>query len=105
MKGDEMTFEEMKAKADEFFEFPTANKDHVTTTSAVLFALEMYRAGIDAVKSLPLRVMFDAGVEEGRRTAAADCAGIATEYHHRDAVHFIASAISDRIKEKFGLEI
>ena len=62
-----MTFDEMKAKAGLFFEFPTENRDHVTTTSAVLFALEMYRAGVDAANTMPPRIMFDAGVEEGRR--------------------------------------
>jgi hypothetical protein len=35
-----MTFDQTKAKADSFFEFPTDNKDHVTTTSAILFAME-----------------------------------------------------------------
>lgn len=62
-----MTFEDMKTKADSFFEFPTENRDHVTTTSAVLFALEAFKSGIDAANTLPHRVMFDAGVEEGRR--------------------------------------
>jgi len=62
-----MTFEEMKAKADSFFEFPTENRDHVTTTSSILFALEAFRAGVDAANTLPHRVMFDAGVEEGLR--------------------------------------
>lgn len=33
-----MNLDEIKAKADTFFEFPTANRDHVTTTSAILFA-------------------------------------------------------------------
>lgn len=42
-----MTFEETKTKADSFFEFPTENKDHVTTTSAILFALEAYRSGVE----------------------------------------------------------
>ena len=35
-----MTREEIEAKAATFFEFPTDNKDHVTTTSAILFAEE-----------------------------------------------------------------
>ena len=60
-----MTFDEMKAKADAFFEWPSDKRDYVTTTSAVLFALAMYQAGIDAANTLPHRLMFDAGVEEG----------------------------------------
>ena len=35
-----MTLDQIQQKAETFFEFPTANKDHVTTTSAVLFARE-----------------------------------------------------------------
>lgn len=62
-----MTFEEMKTKADSFFEFPTESRDHVTTTSAILFALEAFKAGVDAANTLPHRFMFDAGVEEGLR--------------------------------------
>lgn len=38
--GGFMTLEHIEQKAETFFEFPTANKDHVTTTSAVLFARE-----------------------------------------------------------------
>lgn len=35
-----VTFEELKKRIDDFFEFPTANRDTVTTTSAILFARE-----------------------------------------------------------------
>jgi hypothetical protein len=62
-----MTFEEMKTKADSFFDFPTENRDHVTTTSAVLFALEAFKSGVEAANTLPHRAMFDDGVEEGLR--------------------------------------
>lgn len=41
-----MTFEQLQKKADSFFEFPTVNKNHVTTTSAVLFALECVKEAI-----------------------------------------------------------
>jgi len=42
-----MTFDEMKTKADAFFDFPTDDKTYVTLTSCVLFALQAYNAGID----------------------------------------------------------
>ena len=41
-----MTLEQIQEKADSFFEFPTENKDHVTTTSAVLFARECCKEAI-----------------------------------------------------------
>jgi hypothetical protein len=45
------------------------------------------------------------GIAWAERATAELCAEIANEYHQRDPVHFIACAISDTIKEKFGLEI
>lgn len=33
-----MNLSKIEEKAESFFEFPTDNKDHVTTTSAILFA-------------------------------------------------------------------
>ena len=33
-----MNLEEIELKAKSFFEFPTPKEDHVTTTSAILFA-------------------------------------------------------------------
>lgn len=33
-----MTLDDIGKQAEEFFEFPTENRDHVTTTSCVLFA-------------------------------------------------------------------
>jgi hypothetical protein len=35
-----MTFEEMEAKAELFFEFPTEQRGSVTYTSAILFAMK-----------------------------------------------------------------
>lgn len=72
-----------------------------------------FMAGADSAKNLPLRLMFDEGFARGRvegiawaeRFTAEQCAEIASDYHRRDPVHFIACAISDAIKEKFGLEI
>lgn len=88
MKGDDMRFEEMKAKADEFFEFPTANKDHVTTTSAVLFAMAAFKEGVETVGMLPHRMMFDDGVLLGKAGGMEDAAKISErmEIDHFNAV-------------------
>lgn len=60
-----MTFDEMKEKADIFFEFPTENRDHVTTTSCILFAMQAFNIGIAAANSLTHRAVFAEGYAMG----------------------------------------
>lgn len=71
-----MTLEQIEQKAETFFGFPTPNKDHVTTTSAILFARECVKA-------------------ERER-----CAEIADRYHRLDPVHNLADAIADAIRRE-----
>ena len=44
-----VTFEDLEKRIDDFFEFPTANRDHVTTTSAILFAREEIKRASDTL--------------------------------------------------------
>ena len=44
-----VTFEELQKRIDDFFEFPTANRDTVTTTSAILFAQEEVKRASDTL--------------------------------------------------------
>ena len=62
-----MTLDEIKVKADSFFEFPTENKDHVTTTSALLFARECCTdADVNADwLSMAHELCTDYGVDQG----------------------------------------
>ena len=62
-----MTLDEIKVKADLFFEFPTKNKDHVTTTSALLFASECCKdADVNADwLSMAHELCTDYGVDQG----------------------------------------
>jgi len=45
-----MTLEEIKKEAESFFEWPSDNKQTVTTTSAILFADFIARKEREAVK-------------------------------------------------------
>ena len=47
-----MTFEEAKQKAEQFFEWPTEKKDIVTTTSALLFAMECVKEAVGIGRAL-----------------------------------------------------
>ena len=41
MKNREIVLKEIKNEADKFFEYPTADKSHVSTTSMILFVEHM----------------------------------------------------------------
>jgi hypothetical protein len=44
-----MTLDEIKLKADKFFEWPSKERDHVTTTSCLLFARECVEEELEEV--------------------------------------------------------
>ena len=56
-----MTLEQIQEKADSFFDFPTENKDHVTTTSAVLFARECCKEAIAELEAAILKTLNENG--------------------------------------------
>ena len=62
-----MTLEQIQEKADSFFEFPTKNRDHVTTTSALLFARECCKdSDVNADwLSMAHELCTDYGVDQG----------------------------------------
>lgn len=94
-----MTFQKWWADPNTGMPFPATGADLQE------WCRQAFMAGADAVKSLPHRAMFDAGVDAGKGMAAKDCIEIADGYHRSDPVHFIACAIADTIRKKFGLEI
>ena len=59
-----MTYEEIKAIAETWFEWPDERRDFVTYTSAMLFAHDMYERGQAAERERIKQIVRD--VTEGR---------------------------------------
>lgn len=76
-----MNLEEIRAKADSFFEFPTENKDHVTTTSAILFARHILEFSDCSANCH----QFHDSVIECQKLTAARCAEIVESIRTEDA--------------------
>ena len=65
----EITLQEIKEAADKFFEYPTANKSHVSTTSMILFVEHMMNSTIaDQIKC---KKCVDAMLGKNESTASA----------------------------------
>ena len=62
----------------------------------------LYFAGVDAVKKLPHRAMFDEGISVGEIMAAKKCVEIAL---HTKTQGYMGVSIANAIRGKFGLEI
>lgn len=61
-----MTLEEIQKEVEAFFEFPTVDKDHVTTTSAILFARHCVEKSANAEwLATAHQLCTDLGVEQG----------------------------------------
>ena len=65
-----MKLEQIKVKADLFFDFPTDNKDHVTTTSAILFARHCADETKIMLRTKEKREIFEEGIFSGLERAA-----------------------------------
>lgn len=88
-----MTLDEIKVKADLFFEFPTEKRDHVTTTSAMLFARHILEfAGMEHQE----------GIAWAERFAATRCAEIAGS---QDAIGKTPAEVAAAIRREFRLEM
>ena len=106
-----MNLKEIEAQAEKFFEFPTANKDHVTTTSAILFARHILEFADCSVNCH----QFHDAVIDCQKLTAAQCAEIADKaaYDRRAAKMAINNSmehynracddIAEAIRKEFNL--
>lgn len=94
-----MTIDEIKAKAESFFEFPTENKDHVTTTSAVLFARHILEFADCSANCH----QFHDSVSDCVKMVATRCAEIASNEVHRSTYSVNGGEIARAIKVEFNL--
>lgn len=86
-----MNYDDMKLKADSFFEFPTENRDHVTTTSTILFALEMYKLSREETAREIIQYIVDQGKLSVPRTG--------------DDVYFVVDDDLKVLRAKYGVKI
>ena len=68
-----MTFEEIKAVAETWFEWDTDQRDYTTYTSAMLFARDMYERGQAAERERIKQIIDDVG-RQGNHDKWFDCA-------------------------------
>lgn len=105
MFGGFMNLDEIKAKADTFFEFPIANRDHVTTTSAILFARHILEYADCSANCH----QFHDSIVDAQKIVAERCREIAVAQMLAPpgawgkGATFNAEKIAGLIKEEFGL--
>lgn len=100
-----MDLDEIKAKADSFFEFPTENRDHVTTASAILFARHILEYADCSANCH----QFHDSIIDAQKLVAERCRAIAVAQMLAppgtwgEGATFNAEKIARLIKEEFGL--
>ena len=100
-----MNFDDIKIKAESFFEFPTENRDHVTTTSAILFARHILEYADCAANCH----QFHDNINDAQKIVAERCREIAVDQMSAPpgswgkGATFNADKIARLIKEEYGL--